>query len=66
MPDGRLRPQLSCRASAFGNPMKRPALGSAMRYVLVLLVAVTMASGAAAGVTISLAPAYAVDNAKGY
>jgi hypothetical protein len=37
-----------------------------MRYVLVLLVAVTMACGAAAGVTISLAPAYADDNGEGY
>jgi hypothetical protein len=37
-----------------------------MRYVFVLLVAVTMACGAAVSVTISLAPAYAVDNVKGY
>jgi hypothetical protein len=34
-----------------------------MRYLLVLLVAVTMACGAAASVTISLAP---VDMAEGY
>jgi hypothetical protein len=34
-----------------------------MRYVLVLLVAVTTAGGAAASVTISLAPAYAGDSA---
>jgi hypothetical protein len=37
-----------------------------MRHVFVLLVAVTLACGAAARVTISLAPAYEVDNAKGY
>jgi hypothetical protein len=37
-----------------------------MQYLLILLVAVTMACGAAAGVTIALAPAYADDSAKGY
>ena len=37
-----------------------------MRYVLVLLVAVTMACGAAASVTISLVPAHVGDNADGY
>jgi len=37
-----------------------------MRSLLVLLIALTMACGAAASVTISLAPAYADDVAKGY
>jgi hypothetical protein len=37
-----------------------------MRYVLVLLMAVTMACGAAASVTISLAPAHVGDNGEGY
>jgi hypothetical protein len=36
-----------------------------MRYVLVLLVAITMVCGAAASVTISLAPAHLGDN-RGY
>ena len=38
----------------------------AMQYLLILLVVVTMACGAAASVTISLAPAYADDSGKGY
>jgi hypothetical protein len=37
-----------------------------MQYLLILLVAVTVACGAAAGVTIALVPAYADDSAKGY
>jgi hypothetical protein len=37
-----------------------------MRYLLVLLVALTMACGAAASVTISLAPVHAGDIAEGY
>ena len=37
-----------------------------MHYLLILLVAVTMACGVAAGVTIALAPAYADASAKGY
>jgi hypothetical protein len=37
-----------------------------MQYLLILLVAVTMACGAAAGVTIAFAPAYADDSGKGY
>ncbi len=37
-----------------------------MRSLLVLLVALTMACGAAAGLTVSLAPAYADDAGKGY
>ena len=37
-----------------------------VQYLLVLLVVITMASGAAASVTISLAPAYADDSGKGY
>jgi len=37
-----------------------------MRYLLILLVAVTMACGAAASVTISLAPAFVADNGEGY
>jgi hypothetical protein len=37
-----------------------------MRSLLVLLVAVTMACGAAASVTIAHAPAYAVDVGNGY
>ncbi len=37
-----------------------------MQYLLILLVAVTMGCGAAAGVTIALAPAYADDSGKGY
>lgn len=37
-----------------------------MQYLLILLVAVTMACGAAASVTIALVPAYADDSGKGY
>jgi hypothetical protein len=37
-----------------------------MQYLLILLVAVTMACGAAATVTIELAPAYAGSSASGY
>jgi hypothetical protein len=37
-----------------------------MQYLLILLVAVTMACGAAATVTIELAPAYADASATGY
>jgi len=38
-----------------------------MQYLLILLVAVTMACGAAAGVTIAFAPAYAdAANTNGY
>jgi hypothetical protein len=37
-----------------------------MQYLLILLVALTMACGVAATVTIELAPAYADASAKGY
>ena len=37
-----------------------------MQYLLILLVAITMACGVAATVTIELAPAYADASAKGY
>ena len=37
-----------------------------MQYLLILLVVLTMACGAAAGVTIALAPAYADNSSKGY
>ena len=37
-----------------------------MHYLLMLLVALTMACGAAATVTIELAPAYADASARGY
>jgi hypothetical protein len=37
-----------------------------MQYLLILLVAVTMACGAAASVTMSLAPAHVGDNGVGY
>ena len=37
-----------------------------MHYLLILLVALTVACGAAATVTIELAPAYADASAKGY
>jgi hypothetical protein len=37
-----------------------------VQYLLVLLVVITMACGAAASVTISHAPAYAGDSGKGY
>jgi hypothetical protein len=37
-----------------------------LQYLLILLVAVTMACGVAATVTIELAPAYADGAAKGY
>jgi hypothetical protein len=46
--------------------MKRPAFEFKMRYLLVLLVALTMACGAAASVTISLEAAHVGDNAEGY
>jgi hypothetical protein len=50
----------------FGTFMGAPALGSAMQYLLILLVAVTMGCGAAASVTISLAPAQVGENGEGY
>jgi hypothetical protein len=37
-----------------------------MRKLLVLLVVLAVGCGAAAGITISLAPAYADDTASGY
>ncbi len=37
-----------------------------VQYLLILLVVITMACGAAASVTISFAPAYADDSGKGY
>jgi hypothetical protein len=37
-----------------------------MRYLLFLLVALTISCGAAAGVTIAFAPAYADASGKGY
>jgi hypothetical protein len=37
-----------------------------MQYLLILLVVLTVACGAAAGVTIALAPAYADDSGNGY
>jgi hypothetical protein len=37
-----------------------------MQYLLILLVVITMACGAAASVTISLAPAYGDNSGKGY
>jgi hypothetical protein len=37
-----------------------------MQYLLILLVALTIACGAAAGVTIAFAPAYADAGSKGY
>ena len=40
--------------------------GGAMQYLLILLVVITVACGAAASVTVSLAPAYADDSGKGY
>jgi hypothetical protein len=52
--------------ASLGTFMRAPALDSAMQYLLILLVAVTMACGAAASVTISLAPAYVADNGEGY
>jgi hypothetical protein len=41
-------------------------MGTTMRSLLVLLVALTMACGAAASVTIAYAPAYADEAGKGY
>jgi hypothetical protein len=41
-------------------------MGTTMRSLLVLLVALTMACGAAASVTIAYAPAYADEARKGY
>ena len=51
-----------------GDGSQLPALGweGTMQYLLILLVVITMACGAAASVTISLAPAYADDSGKGY
>jgi hypothetical protein len=37
-----------------------------MQYLLILLVVLTMACGAAASVTIAFVPAYADDSGKGY
>ena len=50
------------RRETFGTLRQRPALDWSMRYVLVLLMAVTMACGAATSVTISLAPSHVADN----
>jgi hypothetical protein len=41
-------------------------VGEPMQYLLILLVLLTMACGAAAGVTIAFAPAYADASGKGY
>jgi len=52
-----------------GNLKRRAGVGVAegtMQYLLILLVVITMACGAAASVTISLVPAYADDSARGY
>jgi hypothetical protein len=40
--------------------------GGTMQYLLILLVVITMACGAAASVTISLAPVYGDNSGKGY
>ena len=61
-PSGRLPVPRATR----GTFMRAPALDLAMQYLLILFVAVTMACGAAASVTISLAPAYVADNGEGY
>jgi hypothetical protein len=37
-----------------------------MQYLLIVLVFLTMAYGAAAGITVTLAPAYADDSGRGY
>jgi hypothetical protein len=64
-------PQLGLTSSAVRRfwPAQRrrgtAGLGT-MHYLLLLLVAVTMACGAAATVTIELAPAYADASATGY
>jgi hypothetical protein len=59
---------LSLLVVAPWNPMKRRGwvVEGTMQYLLILLVAITMACGAAASVTISFAPAYADDSGKGY
>ena len=49
-----------------GSSRQRQGMETTMRSLLVLLVALTMACGAAAGLTVSLAPAYADDAGKGY
>ena len=49
-----------------GSSQQRPGMETTMRGLLVLLVALTMACGAAAGLTVSLAPFYAEDAGKGY
>jgi hypothetical protein len=50
------------------SPIKRRGwvVEGTMQYLLILLVAITMACAAAASVTISFAPAYAGDSGKGY
>jgi predicted Kef-type K+ transport protein len=61
------------RCNVSGKSLQAPTTSSAdwgrkttMIKMLVLLVALTMAFGAAASVTISFAPAYADDAGKGY
>ncbi len=49
-----------------GSSQQRPGMETTMRGLLVLLVALTMACGAAAGLTVYLAPAYADKASKGY
>ena len=51
---------------AVAAPAGTTAGWGTMRYLLILLVALTMACGAAANVTIALAPAYADNSGKGY
>ena len=48
------------------SSQQRQGMETTMRSLLVLLVALTMACGAAAGLTVSLAHAYADDAGKGY
>jgi hypothetical protein len=64
--EGRLTASPDRPRATLGTFMRAPALDSVMQYLLILLVAVTMACGAAASVTISLAPAYVADNGEGY
>jgi hypothetical protein len=51
---------------AFSRRSRLQVSEGTMQNLLILLVVLTMACGAAASVTVSLAPAYADDSGKGY
>jgi len=55
-----------CTGEVTISRQRREVGEGTMQYLLILLVVITMACGAAASVTIALAPAYADASGKGY